>query len=140
MKERILVVDDEPIIADALARLLTHLGYNARAIYDGRDAIEVAAEFLPDMIFVDIGMPNFDGFQTVAGIRRRHECAHAILVALTGWSRREDKDQAYQGGFDLFVTKPISMDTLKELLSLFDPSKSDSTAKRIFRMVTANGT
>jgi len=63
MKERILVVDDQCDVADSLVRLLMTLGYETKAVYDGRQAVDQAADFLPDMVFIDIGMPGFDGYR-----------------------------------------------------------------------------
>jgi len=131
MKERILVVDDQNDVADALVRLLVTLGYDAKAIYDGRQAVDQAAEFLPDMLFIDIGMPGFDGYQTVSRIRGHRECAHAIFVAVTGWTTNEDRQHAYANGFDLHVAKPMNMESLQGLLNLLDPSETESTAARI---------
>jgi CheY-like chemotaxis protein len=136
VKHRILVVDDQPENADSLVRLLAMLGYDAKAVYDGHQAIDHAADFLPDMIFIDIGMPGIDGYQTVSSIRAHKECAHAILIALTGWTKSEDKQHAYENGFDLHVAKPMSMETLKELLTLLDPTQTESTASKIYRLAS----
>lgn len=122
MRERILVVDDERDTADSLARLIESLGYEAKAVYDGSQAIEQAGAFLPDMALIDIGMPDLNGYETVARIRQQRGSQHVILVAVTGWTREEDKQRAYECGFDLHVPKPMSAETLRELLALLDPS------------------
>ena len=137
MKERILVVDDQCDVADSLVRLLMTLGYEAKAVYDGRQAVDQAADFLPDMVFIDIGMPGFDGYQTVSRIRGHRECAHAILIALTGWTTGEDRQRAYSCGFDLHVAKPMNIETLQGLLALLDPSETESTTARIRSFDTA---
>ena len=137
--ERVLVVDDQCDVADSLARLITTLGYQAKAIYDGREAVDVAAEFLPDLVFIDIGMPGFDGIQTVSKIRSHRECAHAILVALTGWTTKDDKNNAYAAGFDLHIAKPMRLEQLQEVLSLLNPSKKRSTAERNRRLELQRG-
>ena len=121
MTERILVVDDNRDTADSLARLIRSLGYEAKAVYDGRHAIEEAPLFLPDMALIDIGMPGLNGYETVSQIRQQVGNMHTILVAVTGWSRDEDKQRAYESGFDLHVAKPMNAETLKELLALVDP-------------------
>jgi CheY-like chemotaxis protein len=131
MSERILVVDDDRDCAEALCRLLGTLGYEAKAVYDGRQAVDEAADFLPDMVFIDIGMPGLNGYETATAIRRHRECCHAILVALTGWVAKENRQEAYTRGFDLHVAKPMSAETLTEILSLIDPAASESTAPRI---------
>ena len=137
MKERILVVDDDSDGANALVRLLTTMGYECKASYCGREAVAVAADFLPDMIFVDIGMPGFDGYQTVTQIRARRECGHAILIALTGWTKPEDRQRSYQHGFDLHIAKPMGLEKLEELLTLLKPAKTESTEQRIHRLAAA---
>jgi CheY-like chemotaxis protein len=138
VKERILVVDDQREIADALTRLLQTLGYEAKAVYDGPRAVDEAADFLPDLMFIDIGMPGIDGYKTVARIRGHRECAHVILIALTGWGRPEDRQRAYESGFDLHITKPMNIDKLMEVLALIDPKgQTLSPAGRIYQMQSA---
>jgi CheY-like chemotaxis protein len=123
MYDRILVVDDNRDGANALAILLKTLGYQVRAVYDGRSATEQIPEFLPELAFIDIGMPTLDGYDTAKLIRRHPHGRHVILVAVTGWSRAEDKQQAYASGFDLHVVKPMSMETLRETLTLLGSAK-----------------
>jgi CheY-like chemotaxis protein len=119
--ERILVVDDDRATADTLALLIRTLGFHAKAVYNGEAAVAEIIDFEPDMALIDIGMPERDGYDTVTEIRRQPGGTHVILVAVTGWSRDEDKRRAYEAGFDLHVTKPMKVETLKELISLLDP-------------------
>ena len=121
MDGRILVVDDNRDAADTLALLVASFGYEARAVYDGEQAIEQAAMFAPDMALVDIGMPGLDGYETVSRIRTQRGNVHLILVAVTGRTGEKDKKRAYACGFDLYVAKPMSSQTLQELLALLDP-------------------
>jgi CheY-like chemotaxis protein len=138
MKERILVVDDQREIADSLVRLLETLGYEAKAIYSGRHAVQEVASFLPDMMFIDLGMPDIDGYTTVAKIRANPECASSILVALTGCTTAEDRHKAYAAGFDIHIPKPMNIDKLMELLALIDPKGNTlSTAGRVYRLQSA---
>jgi CheY-like chemotaxis protein len=121
VSERILVVDDDRSTADMQALLIGTLGYEAKAVYSGQDAVDLIPSYEPDMALIDIGMPERDGYDTVASIRRQPGGTHVILVAVTGWSRDEDKRKAYESGFDLHVTKPMREDTLRDLLALLDP-------------------
>jgi CheY-like chemotaxis protein len=121
MKERILVVDDERDAADSLVRLIQVLGYEAKAAYDGEEALREVASYAPDMALIDIGMPGLNGFETVSRIRQQRGNATMILVAVTGWTREEDQRKAYDAGFDLHVAKPMTVETLKELLAILDP-------------------
>lgn len=139
-KERILVIEDSPENANALLRLLKLLGYNVEAAYSGEEGISIAAKFLPDMVFIDIGMPGMDGYETAKTIKKHPECLHAILVALTGYTQPDDKRRAYEAGFDLHVSKPLGLDMLKELLSLLDPDSPDKAFSQHARLSTKSQT
>jgi len=121
MEERILVVDDDRDTADTMAKLIRTLGYEAKPVYDGLQAVEEVAAYAPDMALIDISMPEHDGYETVELIRQLPEGLHCILVAVTGWARQQDKSRAYEAGFDLHVTKPMRAETLQELLALVGP-------------------
>jgi CheY-like chemotaxis protein len=124
MKNRILVVDDNRDAANALARLLAVQGYEVRVAYDGQEAIEIASGFPFEMAFIDIGMPILDGYQTVDRLKQIRSSADVVFVALTGWSREEDKKQAYDAGFQVHVAKPMGEQTLNELLALLGPGRA----------------
>jgi CheY-like chemotaxis protein len=124
--EHVLVVDDNRDTADSLARLINSFGFQAKAVYGGEQAVEESASFCPDMALIDLGMPGLNGFETVARIRQQRGAAQVILVAVTGWTREEDKKRAYDFGFDLHVGKPMSIEKLKELLALLDPDAIDA--------------
>lgn len=121
MAERILIVDDNHDAADGLARLVASYGYETKAVYCGEDALEETASFQPDMALVDIGMPGLNGYETVTQLRQRRGNVHLIVVAVTGWTRDEDKRRAYDSGFDLHVGKPVSTTALREVLELLGP-------------------
>jgi CheY-like chemotaxis protein len=121
MPERILVVDDNRDAADSLAKLVRSFGHEVKAVYDGSQALEEVTAFEPDMALVDIGMPGLDGYETVTELRHRRGNVHLIVVAVTAWTRDEDKRRAYESGFDLHVAKPMSVEKLAELLRLLDP-------------------
>jgi CheY-like chemotaxis protein len=120
MSKRILVVDDSRYVADASARLITICGYETKAVYGGREAIEQIVAFAPDMVLMDIGMPDLDGYEAAARIRLDQGNANILLVAVTCWNEDHDKQRAYQSGFDLHVSKPVSLKTLYSLLTLFN--------------------
>jgi len=122
MNSRVLVVDDDRDSADTLAELINAHGYQAKAVYDGRQAVDEVASFLPGMVLIDLGMPGLDGYATVIRIREQCRGPHIIIVAVTGWTRDEFKGRAWDLGFDLYVIKPMSPETLRELLALLDPT------------------
>jgi CheY-like chemotaxis protein len=74
-------------------------------------------------------MPGLDGYEVVRQIRQQRSHIHVILIALTGWAQAADIQRAYNSGFDLHVAKPMSVEKLKELLTLLDPAVSESQAK-----------
>jgi CheY-like chemotaxis protein len=130
MEHRILVVDDIRDSADSLARLIRNLGYDSQALYSGQEAIAETAAFAPDMVLLDVGMPGLDGYETVKAIRQQRGAVHVIIVAVTGKTTDEDKQQAYAAGFDLHIAKPMNVQKLKELLALLDPDGVTSSVNR----------
>src|SRR5262245_22078977 len=116
---RILVVDDDHDNADSLARLVRILGHEPVVAYSGPQAIRAAQDLTPVMALLDIGMPGMDGFETASRLDRLTG-DRMVLVAVTGWSRAEDKQRAASSGFDLHYSKPISLDALQDLLEIPD--------------------
>lgn len=114
---KILIVDDNRGAADSLVKLLTLLGHDARAAYDGLQALDVAVEIQPDVIFLDLLMPDLDGFDVLAKLRMRPETKNARIVALTGVGGDELAAAARQAGFDLYMQKPATADTLIRALA-----------------------
>jgi CheY-like chemotaxis protein len=112
---RVLVVDDNADAADMLASLLSAWGHRARAVYDGRAAVDAAKQDDPDIALIDIGMPDMDGYETARAMR--HEAgSSARLVALTGYAQPSDVAAALEAGFDRHVAKPVDAKTLRKLL------------------------
>ena len=114
---RTLVVDDDRDVADSFVMLLSCLGAEARAVYEGSAAIGALQEFAPHLIFLDLGMPGMDGLETARRIRALPQGARLQLVALSGWGRNEDRARTLQAGFDLHFVKPIEIGTLEKLLA-----------------------
>ncbi len=114
---RVLVVDDEPDVADSLALLLQILGAEVCVARGGAAALEICAKFAPDLVFIDIGMPGMDGFETARRIRELATGRHATLVALTGWDGQEISRRTVEAGFDRHLRKPADLPDLEALLS-----------------------
>jgi CheY-like chemotaxis protein len=113
---RVLVVDDNRDAADSLSLLLARRGHHAKTVYGGAAALDAAAEFQPDTIFCDLGMPVISGFEVAARLRSDSRLPPVVLVAVTGWGTDQDKRRAHDGGFDLHITKPISTEDLDAVL------------------------
>ena len=128
MNKRILIVDDNQYVADASARLISVCGYETKVAYGGLEAIEQTVAFAPHMVLMDIGMPDLDGYQTAATIRREHAQSNILLVAVTCWTDDADKQRALESGFDLHVAKPVGLSTLYGLLTLLQEKHARKVA------------
>jgi CheY-like chemotaxis protein len=129
MRDHVLVVDDNQDLAESLVDAIRRFGYPAKAVYSGEDAVRETASFLPDMVLVDLSMPQLDGCETIARIRQKRPAAEIIMVAITGLTGDEHRQHAYEAGFDLFLSKPVGAENLKELLALLDPRVAATTQK-----------
>ena len=113
---RVLVVDDNRDAADTLSTLLRTLGVTVAVAYSGREALDAVATFAPDIVLLDIGMPDMDGYETSRRIRAQH-ANDTVLVALTGWGQDEDLRQSRAAGFDHHLVKPADIERLREILA-----------------------
>ena len=114
-RRRVLIVDDNADAAEALAMLVTDLGGAACTANDGHGGLDRIADFEPDIVLLDLGMPGMDGYETCR--RMREAGSRAYIVALTGWSQQKDRHQVLRGGFDGHLTKPADPAQLEELLA-----------------------
>jgi CheY-like chemotaxis protein len=112
----VLVIDDNVDAADTLAALVTALGGDAQTAYDGRSGLRRASEHHPDVVLLDIGMPDMDGYETCRRLRCAPYGAHVFVVAVTGWGQPHDRDRALAAGFDAHLTKPADPRVLEALL------------------------
>ncbi|HKA23658.1 MAG TPA: ATP-binding protein [Candidatus Eisenbacteria bacterium] len=113
---RILVADDNRDSAESLALILRKRGNQVRIATDGEEVLRVAADFLPEIAFLDIGMPRMDGYEAALRLRETPWGKDVFLVALTGWGMASDRERSERAGFDAHVVKPASLQTLHELL------------------------
>ncbi|WP_171020235.1 chemotaxis protein CheB [Hydrogenophaga sp. 2FB] len=112
----ILVVDDNRDAAESLAELLQLSGHETRVAYDGLGAVEMAASFRPDLVLLDIGLPNMNGYEAAKGIRELPGGRDTVLVALTGWGHQDDRQRSSEAGFDKHLVKPVHPDVLLKLI------------------------
>jgi signal transduction histidine kinase/CheY-like chemotaxis protein len=114
---RVLVVDDDKDVADSLVMLLESLGAEARVAYNGAEALSSLATFKPRVAFVDIGMPEMDGYDTGRAIRSAPHGKDIVLVALSGWGSDKDRQRTLEAGFNCHFVKPISFETLTSMFT-----------------------
>lgn len=115
-KQRILVADDSRDSADSLSLLLSIAGHEVRAVYTGKDAIELLLSFQPTVALLDIGMPIVSGLDVCKHIRNQPWGKTVTIIAQTGWGRPEDRQMTSDAGFDYHVVKPVQPEKLLELL------------------------
>ncbi len=114
---RILVVDDNVDAAESLALLLQMEGHEVRTMHDGPSALDTAASFRPEVIFLDIGLPRMDGYEVARRLRGQVGLKQTVLVALTGYGQDEDRRRAETAGFNAHLIKPADPAELHELLA-----------------------
>ena len=124
---RILVVDDNADAADSLGMLLEVRGDDVRIAYDGLEALDVAAEFNPQVVLLDIGMPKISGYDVARRLRDERGDS-VLLVAITGWGQEDDRQRARESGFDHHFTKPVDFDSLLALIDRATPRGAGAPA------------
>ena len=115
-RARILIADDNRDAADSLGMLLELAGHEVQVTYSGNVALTAGEGYRPDVIILDIGMPDMSGYDVARAARRQPWGRFAHLIALTGWGQAADKEQAMAAGFDRHLAKPIDADVLSALL------------------------
>jgi CheY-like chemotaxis protein len=113
---RILIVDDNADSTRSMAILQKRRGHDTRTAFNGPDALALAAEFRPEVVLLDIGLPGMDGFEVACRLRGMPALAGVFLVAMTGYASDEDRGTAKAAGFDQYMVKPVDLDRLRELL------------------------
>ena len=113
---RILVADDNKDAADTLATLLQIMGHSVRQVGDGEAAVRMAAEFKPQLVLLDIGMPKLNGYEACRQIRLQPGGEAMTVVAITGWGQADDRRRSQEAGFDQHLVKPVDPAALVNLI------------------------
>lgn len=114
---RILVVDDNRDAADMIAEFLVMSGHDAQAVYDGATAIHTANLIVPNVLFLDLGMPGMSGLDVATKLRSCEALSRTKLVALTAWGDEATRLKVIHAGFDQHLVKPAYLDDILESLS-----------------------
>jgi CheY-like chemotaxis protein len=121
---RVLVVDDSPDNLELLSMAMTMWGHEAVVLQDSTLALSTAVEFLPQVVFLDLGMPDVDGWEIARQLRQHTALAGTFLVALTGYGREEDQAKSQAAGFDLHLLKPVDLEEIETILKKLSQSGS----------------
>ncbi|HYS13310.1 MAG TPA: PAS domain S-box protein [Burkholderiaceae bacterium] len=114
---RVLVVDDNADAAQTLATMLILSGLDTRLAFGGKEGMRIAEEWRPDAAVIDIGMPQFNGYELCRRIREQPWGDRMLLIACTGWGQNEDRQRARVAGFDVHLVKPIQPDEVLRIVS-----------------------
>ena len=114
---RVMVVDDNRDAADLIAEFLNMCGHETLPIYGGAEAIRAADAFQPDVMLLDLGMPEITGFDVVSTLRRAPRFRHTRMIALTAWGDAHTRERTQVIGFDHHLVKPASLDDILNVVS-----------------------
>jgi signal transduction histidine kinase/CheY-like chemotaxis protein len=116
-RTKVLIVDDNQDAADSLGALLEVMGADVRVAYDGRTGLDIMDHFHPSAVFLDLGMPDMDGYEVAHQIRSRPDSHDTVLIALTGWGQERDRRRTAEAGFNRHLAKPADLETLQSVLT-----------------------
>jgi CheY-like chemotaxis protein len=114
---RVLVVDDNRDGADLMAALLQKDGHEVAAVYSSREALDLVHRFKPEIVLLDIGLPEIDGYELARRIHADPTLQPVKLIAITGYGQEEDKARAFSAGFSAHLLKPVEFARLRQLLA-----------------------
>jgi PAS domain S-box-containing protein len=126
---RILVVDDNQDSADSLALLLKLAGHETHTAYDGLLALEEADRIRPEVILLDIGLPELNGYEVAHTLREKTWGKNILLLALTGWGQPENRRRTQESGFDGHLVKPVEVASLMEIVGSLSRQEQRQAAK-----------
>lgn len=113
---RVLIIDDNEDAASILEMVVSAYGHHAEVANSGRDGLQIAATFFPEIVFLDIGMPEMDGYEVAVALRKLPSLEHVYIAAVTGWNDASTQAQVISAGFDLHLTKPAAVESILDVL------------------------
>ena len=115
---KILLVEDNELNRDILSRRLERHDYQLVMAKDGNEAVSMAVSEKPDLILMDMGLPEIDGWEATKQIKSNEATSHIQIIALTAHAMSGDRDKALKAGCDEYDTKPINMERLLDKIRL----------------------
>lgn len=114
---RVLVVEDYPDIAEVWCKWVCMAGHQVEVCWNGSQALETAPVFRPDVVFLDIGLPDMDGWEVAAALRKDAELAGAKIIAISAYQSDEDRRRSRASGIDAHIGKPASKEDFNKVLA-----------------------
>ncbi|SAL84934.1 PAS/PAC sensor hybrid histidine kinase [Caballeronia terrestris] len=124
---KVLVVDDNVDAAESTEMCLRLDGHDVKTALDGASAIRIASEFKPDIAFIDIGLPDIDGYEVARRLRASPDHMYATLVALSGYGQEEHISRSKEAGFDFHLVKPADLSQIEFLIAAHPPARLSNT-------------
>lgn len=122
---KILVIDDEPTITNLLKVILGKEGYDVYVANCGEEGVKMAGEIRPDLIFMDINMPDLSGYEATKEIKKNEELKKVPIIFLTGLSAEKEAEKAFSTGGASFLKKPFTSQQIKDFVNLAIMSLTD---------------
>ena len=113
---RVLIIDDNVDAASLLSMFVSAFGHQAEVANTGRDGLLIAQDFHPDIVFLDIGMPEMSGYEVAVALRQLPTLEHVYIAAVTGWNDASTCAKVISAGFDLHLTKPAAVESILDVL------------------------
>jgi PAS domain S-box-containing protein len=135
---RILVIEDNRMAARTMNMFLTRRGHTVEVAYTGREGIEAARLFQPEVILCDIGLPEFDGYKVAEQLRQEARLKRAYLIGVSGYGQEHDKERAWQSGFDAYLVKPINLLEVETLMARFSQEKGGAAEATTFQQADSS--
>jgi CheY-like chemotaxis protein len=114
---RVLVVDDNVDAAELLGEALSQAGHEVKREHDGESAVDAAAEFRPDVVLLDLGLPGMDGYEVARRLRAHPDLTGVRIIAITGYGQDADRSRTAQAGIDEHLVKPVDLDKVIEAVA-----------------------
>ena len=121
---RVLIADDNIDFAMSLESILTSLGHDVRVTHDGLSALDLAAAFVPEIAFLDIGLPGRNGYDLARSILALAQTSDCRLIAVTGWGQDDDRRRSREAGFELHLVKPVEPQRVIDIVNAGTPSRA----------------
>lgn len=123
-KMNILIVDDDKDSAMTLGWLVEMLGQDYKLAHSGQEALDVAPDYNPTLVLMDISLPGMTGYEACQKMRENPALANTVIAAQTGWGEEQHRQKSKEAGFDHHLVKPISVASLQELLDIVRKAKA----------------
>lgn len=113
---RVLIIDDNEDAAALLSMIVSAYGHETEVANNGRRGLQIAQAFHPDIVFLDIGMPEMSGYDVALALRQLPTLQDVYIAAVTGWNDASTRAQVISAGFDLHLTKPAAVESILDVL------------------------